>query len=123
MSFLAYHYDANSLLIKISCVFIHRFPTTGVSLRPGFIYGLRRTNSYSVPLQLAGVPMTLLSRNLGAVSKVVSLIPFFGEEMRAAIHVSAVAKAAVLSAIGPVHGQTLDTTNMLELADSFHNTL
>lgn len=94
-----------------------------MSLRPGFIYGLRRTKSYSIPLQLAGIPMTALSRNLGAVSSVISHIPFFGEEMRAAIPVSAVAKAAVLSAIGPVHGQTLDTTNMLELADSFHNTL
>uniref|UniRef100_K3WUB7 NAD(P)-binding domain-containing protein n=1 Tax=Globisporangium ultimum (strain ATCC 200006 / CBS 805.95 / DAOM BR144) TaxID=431595 RepID=K3WUB7_GLOUD len=100
-----------------------RFPKTGVSLRPGFIYGLRRVNSYSIPLQLAGIPMTALSRNLGAVSSIVSHIPFFGDEMRAAIAVSAVAKAAVLSAIGPVHGQTLDTTNMLELADSFHNTL
>lgn len=94
-----------------------------MSLRPGFIYGPRRTNSFSIPLQLVGAPMTLLSRHLGGVSAVVRRIPFFGEEMHAAIPVGAVAKAAVLSAIGPVHGQTLDTNNMLELADSFHNTL
>lgn len=97
-----------------------RFPETGVSLRPGFIYGPRRTDSFSIPLQLIGAPLTLLSRNLGAVSAVVRWIPFFGEEMHAAVPVAAVAKAAVLCAIGPVHGLTLDTTNILALADSFH---
>ncbi|KAF1774885.1 NAD(P)-binding domain [Phytophthora cactorum] len=82
------------------------FPNTGVALRPGFIYGWRRTKKgRGIPLQLAGAPISMLARTL---------------EMRAAIPVGAVAKAAVLSAIGPVHGPTLDTTSMLELAASFH---
>ncbi|DBA04980.1 TPA: hypothetical protein N0F65_006982 [Lagenidium giganteum] len=100
-----------------------RFPQTGVSLRPGFIYGWRRVGSYTVPLQLFGAPMSLVARNLGAVSAVVSSIPFFGDEMFSAVPVSAVAKAAVLSAIGPVHGKTLDSTSILALSDSFHHTL
>ncbi|CAI5713762.1 unnamed protein product [Peronospora destructor] len=70
-----------------------RFPNTGVALRPGFIYGWRRTEKgRGIPLQLVGAPLSMLARDL----------------------------AAVLSAVGPVHGQTLDTTNMLEIAASFH---
>ncbi|RLN88441.1 hypothetical protein BBJ28_00007613 [Nothophytophthora sp. Chile5] len=100
-----------------------RFPHTGVSLRPGFIYGWRRSKKGGgIPLQIAGAPMSFVARNLGAFSTAVGFVPFFGEEMQAAIPVGAVAKAAVLSAIGPVHGQTLDTTNMLAIADSFHIT-
>lgn len=98
-----------------------RFPNTGVSLRPGFIYGWRRTKKgQGIPLQLVGAPISLLARDLGAVSAALGYVPFFGEEMRAAIPVADVAKAAVLSAIGPVHGQTLDTTSMMDLAASFH---
>ncbi|KAF4141029.1 NAD(P)H-binding [Phytophthora infestans] len=98
-----------------------RFPSTGVALRPGFIYGWRRTiKGRGIPLQLAGAPISFLARDLGAVSTALSYMPFFGEEMRAAIPVGVVAKAAVLNAIGPVHGHTLDTTSMLELAASFH---
>ncbi|KAG3018964.1 hypothetical protein PC128_g15322 [Phytophthora cactorum] len=98
-----------------------RFPNTGVALRPGFIYGWRRTKKgRGIPLQLAGAPISMLARDLGAFSTALGYVPFFGEEMRAAIPVGAVAKAAVLSAIGPVHGPTLDTTSMLELAASFH---
>eukprot|EP00644_Phytophthora_capsici_P018518 jgi/Phyca11/130737/e_gw1.97.116.1 len=98
-----------------------RFPDTGVSLRPGFINGWRRTKKgQGIPLQLVGAPISTLARDLGAVSTALSYLPFAGEEMRAAIPVGAVAKAAVLSAIGPVHGQSLDTTSMLELAASFH---
>lgn len=67
--------------------------------------------------------MTLVGRKLGAVSTAIGYAPFIGDELRAAIPVGAVAKAAVLSAIGPVHGQSLDTTSMLALADSFHLTL
>jgi hypothetical protein len=94
-----------------------------VSLRPGFIYGWRRVKNASIPLQVVGSPISLAARNLGALSTAISYIPFFGEEMRAAIPVGAVAKAAVLSAIGPVPGSTLDTTSMLAIADSFHHTL
>ncbi|KAJ8566678.1 hypothetical protein ON010_g6444 [Phytophthora cinnamomi] len=98
-----------------------RFPETGVALRPGFIYGWRRTKKgQGIPLQLIGAPISMLARDLGAVSTGIGYMPFFGEEMKAAIPVGAVAKAAVLSAIGPVHGQTLDTTSMLEIAASFH---
>ncbi|RLN66988.1 hypothetical protein BBJ29_006912 [Phytophthora kernoviae] len=98
-----------------------RFPNSGVSLRPGFIYGWRRTKKgQGIPLQLVGAPVSMLARDLGAFSTGLGYVPYFGEEMRAAIPVGAVAKAAVLSAIGPVHGQTLDTSNMLEIAASFH---
>jgi hypothetical protein len=62
----------------------------------------------------------MLARDLGGFSSALSYLPFVGEEMRAAVPVGAVAKAAVLSAIGPVQGQTLDTSSMLELAASFH---
>uniref|UniRef100_A0AAV1TFZ9 NAD(P)-binding domain-containing protein n=1 Tax=Peronospora matthiolae TaxID=2874970 RepID=A0AAV1TFZ9_9STRA len=97
------------------------FPSTGVVLRPGFIYGWRRTaKGQGIPLQLVGAPVSMLARNLGAVSTALGYVPFIGEEMQAAIPVDAVAKAAVLSAIGPVQGQTLDTTKMLEVAASFH---
>lgn len=94
-----------------------------MSLRPGFIYGWRRVKRVSVPLQVLGAPLALIGRDLGAVSTAVSYIPIFGEELRSAIPVGAVAKAAVLSAIGPVHGQTLDTASMLAIADSFHHTM
>lgn len=94
-----------------------------MSLRPGFIYGWRRVKNVSVPLQVLGAPISLAARDLGAVSSAISYIPLLGDEMRAAIPVGAVAKAAVLSAIGPVIGATLDTTSMLALADSFHHTL
>ncbi|KAL7687308.1 putative NAD(P)-binding domain, NAD(P)-binding domain superfamily [Plasmopara halstedii] len=98
-----------------------RFPDTGVALRPGFIYGWRRTKKgQGIPLQVFGAPMSMLGRDLGAVSSVIKVLPFIGDEFQAAIHVSAVAKAAVLSAIGPVHERTLDTMSMLKLADSFH---
>ncbi|CAI5722845.1 unnamed protein product [Peronospora effusa] len=98
-----------------------RFPNTGVALRPGFIYGWRRTEKgRGIPLQLVGAPLSMLARDLGPVSTALSCLPLFGEEMRAAIPVDTVAKAAVLCAIGPVHRQTLDTTNMLEIAASFH---
>ena len=97
------------------------FPSTGVVLRPGFIYGWRRTaKGQGIPLQLVGAPVSMLARNLGAVSTALGYVPFVGEAMQAAIPVDAVAKAAVLSAIGPVQGQTLDTTKMLEVAASFH---
>ncbi|KAI9911670.1 hypothetical protein PsorP6_009151 [Peronosclerospora sorghi] len=106
---------------RAEAALLARFPQTGVALRPGFIYGWRRTRKgYGIPLQLIGAPLFMLARNLGPISTALSYVPFFGEEMRATIPVAAVAKAAVLSAIGPVHGQTLDTTSMLELADSFH---
>ncbi|KAL7687338.1 hypothetical protein Plhal304r1_c023g0080281 [Plasmopara halstedii] len=49
--------------------------------------------------QQVGKPMSTLGRDLGAV---------------------VAAKAAVLSAIGPVHERTLDTMSMLKIADSFH---
>ncbi|TDH68907.1 hypothetical protein CCR75_000325 [Bremia lactucae] len=98
-----------------------KFPITGVMLSPGFIYGWRRTKQgQGIPLQLLGAPISMLARDLGAISSAISYMPFFGGEMQAAISVEAVAKAAVLSAIGPVPGQTLDTTRMLELAASFH---
>ncbi|POM66716.1 NAD dependent epimerase/dehydratase [Phytophthora palmivora] len=98
-----------------------RFPSAGVALRPGFIYGWRRTKKgRGVPLQLIGAPISVLARDLGAFSTALGYLPLAGDEMRAAIPVGAVAKAAVLSAIGPVHGHTLDTTSMLELAASFH---
>ncbi|TMW64833.1 hypothetical protein Poli38472_009000 [Pythium oligandrum] len=99
------------------------FPSTGVSLRPGFIYGPRRTKSFGIPLQLAGVPIKFVARDLGAVSSIISRIPLVGHELHSAIPVAAVAKAAVLSAIGPVQRETLDTSSMLALADSFHHTL
>jgi hypothetical protein len=100
---------------------VGRFPSTGVALRPGFIYGWRRTKKgQGIPLQLVGAPISMLARDLGGFSSALSYLPFVGEEMRAAVPVGAVAKAAVLSAIGPVQGQTLDTSSMLELAASFH---
>jgi hypothetical protein len=102
---------------------IDRFPETGVSLRPGFIYGWRRVNNYSLPLQLFGAPLNLLARELGGVSKVATHLPLVGHEIEAAVPVAAVAKAAVLSAIGPVQGNFLDTASILALADSFHDTL
>lgn len=98
------------------------FPQTGVCLRPGFIYGLRRTKSYPVPLQIVGGPMSLVARNLGAVSKVVSKLPFIGHEIEAAVPVGDVAKAAVLSAMGQVPKNVFDTTEMMSLAASFHHT-
>lgn len=98
-----------------------RFPDTGVALRPGFIFGWRRTKQgRGIPLQVVGAPMSMLARDLGAFSSALGFVPFIGDELRAAIPVSAVAKAAVLSAIGSVPKQTLDTTSMLELAASFH---
>lgn len=116
--------DAGSyilLLTDVADLRFCRFPYTGVALRPGFVYGWRRTKKgQGIPLQLVGAPVSMLARDLGAFSTALSYMPFFGEEMRAAIPVGAVAKAAVLSAIGPVHGQTLDTSNMLEIAASFH---
>jgi hypothetical protein len=84
---------------------------------------MRRANSYSIPLQLFGAPMALVSRSLGPVSSVVTKIPFVGHEMHSAVPVETVAKAAVLSAMGPVEGNTLDATSMLALAESFHDTV
>ncbi|KAF0684654.1 Aste57867_23374 [Aphanomyces stellatus] len=44
------------------------FPDTGVSLRPGFVFGTRRVRikdgDYFLPLQLAGAPMSFLGRQV-----------------------------------------------------------
>ncbi|KAL9242669.1 hypothetical protein vseg_016650 [Gypsophila vaccaria] len=36
---------------------LSRFPNSGVVLRPGFIYGKRRVDSYEIPLDLVGEPL------------------------------------------------------------------
>lgn len=115
-----YSHDVKSTSMSLT---LSSFPDTGVCLRPGFIYGWRRAGSTNVPLQLFGVPMTIASRKLGALSTIVSNVPFVGSEMSAAVPVEAVAKSAVLGAIGSVEKQILDTTEMLKLADSFHHTI
>ncbi|CAK4662112.1 hypothetical protein LEN26_006522 [Aphanomyces euteiches] len=103
------------------------FPTTGVSLRPGFVYGTRRIpisgSDYFLPLQLFGAPMSFVARQLGPASAVISKLPIVGGELMAACPVDALAKAAVLSAISSVHGTVLDTTNIMELGNSFHETI
>nr|CCA15165.1 conserved hypothetical protein [Albugo laibachii Nc14] len=77
------------------------FPETGVCLRPGFIYGWRRTGSTNLPLQLFGVPMTIASRKLGALSAVVSNVPFIGSEMSAAVPVEATAETSQIMLQNP----------------------
>ncbi|KAJ0398611.1 hypothetical protein ATCC90586_007984 [Pythium insidiosum] len=99
------------------------FPDTGVSLRPGFVYGWRRQGTYSIPLQLVGGPIAFVARDLNVVSSVVSRIPFFGHEMASSVPVAAVAKAAVLSAMGSAGAPILDPKGIIALAESFHETI
>ncbi|ETV98453.1 hypothetical protein H310_08601 [Aphanomyces invadans] len=103
------------------------FPDTGVSLRPGFVYGTRRVHVNNtdlfLPLGLLGAPLALAGRGLGPVSSMLSRVPLLGPELLAVCPVGALAKAAVLSAIAPVHGDVLDTTNIIALGDSFHETV
>jgi len=93
------------------------FPETGVSLRPGFIYGSRRVGSVSLPLSVFGCPMTFLSRDAGGLSSIMSSIPFFGAEMHSAVPVETVAEAAVYAATHSVDKQHLDVDDMMKIAE------
>ncbi|RHY86879.1 hypothetical protein DYB37_010237 [Aphanomyces astaci] len=76
-----------------------------------------------LPLQLVGAPLSCAARQLGPVSAVLSRVPVLGGELLATCPVGALAKAAVLSAIAPVHCDVLDTANIIALGDSFHETV
>ncbi|CEG38073.1 uncharacterized protein PHALS_15286 [Plasmopara halstedii] len=64
--------------------------------------------------------MLILGRDLGTISSTETFLMFINVDLQATIHVSAVAKPAVLSTISQMHKRTLDTMSMLKPADSSH---
>lgn len=75
------------------------FPSSGVALRPGFIYGTRQVGSIGIPLSAVGVP---LDKILGALpTQSLASWPLLGVAAVPPISVEAVARAAVAAASDP----------------------
>ncbi|GFR40590.1 hypothetical protein Agub_g1170 [Astrephomene gubernaculifera] len=95
------------------------FPSTGVALRPGVIYGDRVISaSLTVPLGLAFQPLEMLLGKLGAdKAQQLSGLPLLGAAFVPPVSVQAVARAAVQAAMGAnVPGGVID---VWELASKY----
>jgi nucleoside-diphosphate-sugar epimerase len=79
------------------------FPTGGVALRPGFVYGTRHVGSagLGLPLGAVGAPLEAALSALGPVAKTLAAIPLAGAAFVPPVSVDAVARAAVAAATDP----------------------
>jgi hypothetical protein len=69
--------------------------TSGVVLRPGFIYGKRRVDGYEIPLDLIGEPLERILRAAESFTKPLSSLPASDLLLAPPVSVDDVALAAI----------------------------
>ncbi|KAL6985713.1 hypothetical protein U1Q18_019087 [Sarracenia purpurea var. burkii] len=74
---------------------LSKYPTSGVVLRPGFIYGKRRVDGFEIPLDLVGEPLERLLRATENFTKPLSSLPGSDLFLASPISVDDVALAVI----------------------------
>ncbi|GMH28796.1 hypothetical protein Nepgr_030639 [Nepenthes gracilis] len=74
---------------------LSNYPTSGVVLRPGFIYGKRRVDGYQIPLDLIGEPLERLLRATANFTRPLSSLPASDLLLASPVSVDDVALAVV----------------------------
>eukprot|EP00899_Mesostigma_viride_P006150 jgi/Mesvir1/15536/Mv03186-RA.1 len=87
---------------------LQKFPTTGVIIRPGLIYGSRRVGNVGVPLWLVGKPLESVLATASGVTGMLSGIPGSDLLLAPPIDVDKVAAVAVRGAVDDAVRGTLN---------------
>lgn len=74
---------------------LSKYPSSGVVLRPGFIYGKRKVGDIEIPLDLVGEPVEKLLNATASFTKPLSSLPASDLLLAAPISVDDVAQAAI----------------------------
>ncbi|XP_051114596.1 uncharacterized protein At1g32220, chloroplastic [Andrographis paniculata] len=78
---------------------LSKYPTTGVVLRPGFIYGKRKVDGFEIPLDLIGEPIEKLLKAVESFTKPLNSLPASDLFLAPPVSVDDVAYAAVNAVI------------------------
>ncbi|KAF4401723.1 hypothetical protein G4B88_000771 [Cannabis sativa] len=76
---------------------LSKYPNSGIVLRPGFIYGKRRVDSYEIPLDLVGEPLERILRSVENFTKPLNSLPASDLILAPPVSVDDVALAAINS--------------------------
>ncbi|XP_062073503.1 uncharacterized protein At1g32220, chloroplastic isoform X2 [Humulus lupulus] len=76
---------------------LSKYPNSGVVLRPGFIYGKRRVDSYEIPLDLVGEPLERILCSVENFTKPLNSLPASDLILAPPVSVDDVASAAINS--------------------------
>ncbi|CAH1453462.1 unnamed protein product [Lactuca virosa] len=77
---------------------LSKYPSSGVILRPGFIYGKRKVGNYEIPLDLIGEPVERLLNATASFTKPLNALPASDLILAPPVSVDDVALAAVNAA-------------------------
>lgn len=80
---------------KAEAEVLSKYPSSGVVLRPGFIYGKRKVGQYEIPLDLIGEPIERLLNATASFTKPLSSLPASDLILAPPVSVDDVASAAI----------------------------
>lgn len=80
---------------KAESELLSKYPSSGVVLRPGFIYGKRKVNGFEVPLDIVGQPLEKLISSVENFTKPLSSLPASDLILAPPVNVDDVAYAVI----------------------------
>ncbi|KAL4565316.1 hypothetical protein LXL04_029405 [Taraxacum kok-saghyz] len=83
---------------KAESELLSKYPSSGVILRPGFIYGKRKVGNYEIPLDVIGEPVERLLNATASFTKPLNALPASDLILAPPVSVDDVAMAAVNAA-------------------------
>lgn len=78
---------------------LSKYPSSGVVLRPGFIYGKRKVDGYEIPLDIVGQPLEKLLSSVENFTKPLSALPGSDLVLASPVNVDDVAYAVINAVI------------------------
>lgn len=94
------------------------FPDSGVVLRPGFIYGKRKVETFEVPLDIVGKPLEKFLADFKDATKFLSNLPASDLLLAPPVSVADVARAAIKAVIDEEVKGVYDIDGIKELSSS-----